>query len=326
MQFKPILLLLAAAPLLQSCWKPSGTWKNDQISSSYRSDFHDLDKQLLQALKADDNNQMQILESRELLNNGSVEKAVDVISNLYKKSDYELGDEYYVVNKHKTLDTILNNSKNINNYNLLYYNTSREMYIAFFMPKKNLDNQWMFVAVFSKLSYGWKLTMLDMGMYKVDGKTAPELCGMAQDEYKKHYLVNAANLIQLAYSIKRPVAIRAYSLEDTIEATYERIGEEASSKIKFPMVLNDVPTHPSIFNIFEGEFNDGYYPQVYYQSSIKLSDTVALRKENNEIMKSLPKLLPGIDKDTPWLLFTAFNKKPNPTESVPRYEMDNRLK
>ena len=149
---------------------------------------------------------------------------------------------------------------------------------------------------------------------------------MAKKEYDKHYLINSANLSQLAYSIARPTSIWVYTQEDTINDVYWRIAAEATAKIKFPIVLNDVATHPRVFKIFSGEFNDDYFPKIYYQTSINVSDTNAIRKENNEIMKTLPKLLPGIDKDTPRLLFTAFNKLPNPKESVPRYEMDNPLK
>ncbi len=326
MQFKLIATLFIATVFLQGCWKPAGSWKNDQISASKRSDFHDLDDQLLKYLKADDYISLKTIESREIIENGSGEKEVDEISNLFRKSDYKLADEYYVVNKYKDFDTVLNHSKSINNYNVLYRGGPREMYIAFFVPKTKTDNEWLIGAMFYKLNYGWKLSVLDFGMYKIDGKTAPELCETAGDEYNKHYLVNAANYIQLAHSIERPVAMYAYAMEDSINNAYWRIAAEATAKTKFPIVLNDVATHPHIFKIFEGEFNDGYYPKIYYQTSINVSDTNAIRKENNEIMQALPKVIPGIDKDSPWLLFTAFNKLPNVQESVPRYEMDNRLK
>lgn len=326
-KLKPAIILFAAVLTSQSCfWKESGTWKNENINSSDRADFHQLDGQLLKYLKDDDNEHMKYLEARELLDDGSVEKAVDEISNLFRKSDYKLYDEYYAVNKYKDADTISNHLKGINNYNVMYRGLTHEMYIAFFLPKTKLDNQWMIGAVFSKLNYGWKLVMLDFGMYTVDGKTAPELYEEATEEYNKHYLVNAGNFIQLAHSIKRPVAVWRYAADDSIDASYWRIAAELMAKTKFPAVLNDVPTHPRIFKIFEGEFNDGYYPQVYYQTSINVNDTSAVRKENNQILKALPKAFPGIDKDNQWLLFTAFNKLPNPKESVPRYEMDYRLK
>jgi len=328
MQFKHIVILFAAAMVLQSCWKESCVWKNELINPSDRADFHKLDDQLLEYLKNDDNDHLKLLEAKELIDDGSVVKSVDEISNLFRKSDYKLCDEYYVVNKYKDADTILNHLQGINNYNVRYGNVSHEMYIAFFLPKTNLANQWMIGAVFNKLSYGWKLALLDFGTYTINGKTAPELWELAEAEFRKHYLIAAGNTIQMAYSIKRPVAVWVYTHEDSIDMTYWRIAAAASAKIKFPIVLNAIPTHPSIFRVFAGQMdnNDGYYPKVYYQTSINVHDTAAVRKENNAIMKALPAVLPGIDQDTPLLLFTAFNKKPNAQENVPRYEMDNRVR
>lgn len=327
MQFKHIVTLFAMAMALQGCfWKEAGTWKNEQINPSDRADFHKLDDQLLGYLKNDDNDHLKFLEAKRLIDDGAVIKSVDLISNLFRKSDYKIADEYYVVNKYKDADTILNPSKGINSYNVRYSNVSHEMYIAFFLPKVNLDNKWMIGAVFNKLSYGWKLTMLDFGTYTINGKTAMELRELAEEEYHKHYLINAGNIIQMAYSIKRPVAIWVYNREDSVDVSYWHIAAAVTAKTKMPIVLNTIPTHPSIFRIFAGQMDDNYYTRIYYQTSIKVSDTTAVRKENNAIMKVLPTLLPGIDKDTPWLLFTAFNKKPNAAENVPRYEMDNRLK
>lgn len=328
MQFKFIVALFAAAMLLQGCWKDAGCWKNGQINSSDRADFHKLDDQLLGYLKNDDNDHLKFLEARELIDDGSVNKSIDEISNLFRKSDYQLSDEYYVVNQYKDADTIHNHLPGINNYNVRYGNVSHEMYIAFFLPKTNLANKWMIGAVFNKLNYGWKLTMLDFGTYTINGKTAPELRELAEKEFREHYLVAAGNTIRMAYSIKRPVAVWVYTQEDSINRSCWRIASAISAKIKLPIVLNAIPTHPSVFQVFDGQLDndDGYYPRIYYQTSINVKDTTAVRKENNAIMKVLPSVLPGIDKDTPWLLFTAFNKKPNVQENVPRYEMDNRVR
>jgi len=65
---------------------------------------------------------------------------------------------------------------------------------------------------------------------------------------------------------------------------------------------------------------------IYYQSSINLNDTAAIKKENAAIKRVIGKLIPGIDKDNDYLLYTAFNKLPNSKESVERYEIDDKLR
>jgi hypothetical protein len=325
MQFKHIISLLAIASVLQSCFKESGSWKNGEISASQRSDFHELDDRLLKGLKDADDQQLSFLESKQMIENPSMVREVDVISEQYKTSDFELLDEYYVVNKYKDADTISSNSNSVNRYNVIYTGTTHEMYIAFFAPKAG-RLKYMITAVFCKFNYGWKLNMLDYGVYTINGKTAPELYNMAMAEHDKKYLINSAMLMDLANSCIRPGAIRVYPREDSIASYYSRVTTEDTSKYKFPIVLNSVPAHPRIFKVFAGEFNGGYYPMIYYQSSINVNDTAAIRKENNAIMKAVPSVLPGIDKDNDWLLFIAFNKLPNVKENVDRYEMDNKLK
>lgn len=326
MQFKYFTALLLATIGFTGCfWKEPGTWKNDQINSSAREDFHKQDDQLLKYLKADDIDQIKTIESRELLESNAEVGVDDKASNLLKSSDYKLYDEYYVVNKYKDADTILNKGKSINTYNLTYNNTAREMYIAFFLPKNNLENKWIINAIFSKLSYGWKLTSLDFGLYTVNGKTAPELYELIKQEYKNNNLLNAGLHAQEMHTLANPVFIWKYTQDDSMYMASYRIGFAAKKLVDSQMVLKDVPTHPRIFKIIAGEFNDGYYPKFYYQTSINVSDTNAIRKENNEIMKVLPSLYPGVNKGNGWLLFSAFNKLPNVKVSVPRYEMENKV-
>jgi hypothetical protein len=323
MQFKQIITLLAIAAALQGCYKKSGYWKNSQIDPSIHNDFHQLDDQLLADLKKDDAEHLKAIESKDAIENLSI-RQFDIMSNHVQKSDYKILDEYYAVNRYKDIDTIINRSGGINSYSLSYEGFTHEMYFAFFVPKTG-NNQWMITAMFCKYSYGWKLNSLELGLYKINGKTGPELAAMAQDEYHKGFLVNSANLIQLAQSCIDPSKLWRYDLEDTIRDGYSIIGRDVEKKFRSAIVLSNVPTHPRIVKIFSGEFQDGYYPMIYYQTTINVNDTTAIRKENNAIMNELPKVIPGVDKDTPWLLFTAFNKLPNPQENVPRYEMDNRV-
>jgi len=326
MQFKHIIVLLVIASILPGCfWKEAGSWKNGRINLSQRAEFHDLDDKLLQGLKNADNDQLGFVESRTLIEDPSVTREVNQISELFQKSDFKLMDEYYVVNRYKETDTIETNTTGLNNYRLIYNGRAQEMYIAFFVQKAG-NLKYMITAVFCKFSYGWKVYTLNYDIYAINGKTAPELYQAAQSAYDKQYFVNALNFSELAHSCVRPGPIWAYAAEDSINAFYYRLHDESKNKLKYPIVLNTISTHPKIFKVFAGNFNDGYYPMVYYQSSINISDTAAIRKENNAMMKVLPAILPGIDKDNKWLLFTAFNKLPNMNESVDRYEMDNRLK
>jgi hypothetical protein len=71
---------------------------------------------------------------------------------------------------------------------------------------------------------------------------------------------------------------------------------------------------------------EGVFPMVYYKSTIKLQDTAALRKENENIKKVIGKAIPGIDQDKKYVFYDAHNEWPRFDRSVDRYDMPDKLK
>jgi hypothetical protein len=64
---------------------------------------------------------------------------------------------------------------------------------------------------------------------------------------------------------------------------------------------------------------------IHYLTTIPLKDTVALKKENAQIRKIIGKIMPGIDKDKKYVLYSAFKEKPVSTREVDRFEMTDKL-
>ena len=323
MRVTSLFSFLALITILQSCSSDPGYWKNEQISSGKRADFHSLNEQALKALKANDPAQLGFLEAKELIDDSYNISKIDHISNSLNAADYSVVNEYYAVNKYKDYDTI--NVTSPDHYKIVYPGTAREMYIAFFLPKTG-DNKTLITLTYAKLSYGWKVISLDEGPYTINGKTAPRLFKLAQAEYNKGYLVNAVNNMQLANTSVKPAGIWEYPDESDMNIFYARISFEANKKYKFPVVIQQVPTHPRIFRIFNSEASSGgYAPAIYYLSSIKLADTAGLRRENELIKKVISQIIPGIDKDNKCLIYIAFNEMPKVKKSVDRFEMDDKL-
>jgi len=324
MRFTKLFSLLTSIVILQSCTSKPGYWKNDQISSGKRSDFHSLNDQALKYLKANDANQLSFLESGELAQESDNLKNIETISNDLNAADYTLFDEYYAVNKYKDYDTIRSAAQGIKNYTLVYPSEAQEMYIAIFLPKTGKDKN-MITLMYAKYNYGWKISSLDEGPYTLNGKTAPELFEDGKSQYDKKYLVDAVNTMALANSCLRPASIWQYPNENDMTNLYGRATYEANKQYKFPFVIQQVPTHPRIIRIFNQSTSGGYYPGIYYLSSIKLKDTAALKKENENIRKVIAGLIPGIDKDNKRLIYTVFNEMPNAMKNVGRFEIDQDL-
>jgi hypothetical protein len=320
-QLCAVFLLVIA---LQSCSENPGSWKNEQIKAGKRDDFHELNNQALKALKAGDVKALAPIISKELDENTYTNRQAELIGNRLTDNEYVLRDEYYVVNEYRDFDTIKTTGSGINSHAFYYPGTAREMYWAFFEPRSSA-NKYLITLMYAKLDYGWKLTMLDLAPYTINGKTAPELFKLAKDNYDKKQTIEAINNITLAMTCLKPSEIWRYTCENDAHDFYPKILEKANTEYKFPYVLNDVPTKPRIIKIYTKSTNEGTYPMVYYLSKIKVSDTVAIKNENIQIRKALSKVMPGFDQDKKYVLYSAFNDKSKTSKYADHFDMVDKL-
>jgi hypothetical protein len=316
-----LFTLLSVFSVLTSCtsYEP-GIYKNEKISSSKREDFHLLNNQMLEGLKANSPRLVEGVMSREMIEDNSRLRLIELCSNRLKEDSYTLLDEYYIVHKERGKKVI-----KAPNYTLSYDADTREMYMAFFIPK-SIPNKYMISAVYCKYDYGWKLSHLELNPYALNGKTAPELFEKAKQAYAQKYLLNALNNLELAKVCANPYEGWKYPDEEGMNNFYSKVIEEINLKYLYPLTLKQVPTHPRIFSISTQTTSDGVFPLVYYISSIKLKDTAALRKENENIKKVIGKVILGIDKDKKYVFYDAFNEWPRNDRSVDRYDMTEKLK
>lgn len=313
---------------LQSC-EPTqpGSWKNDQISGSDREKFHKLNDELFARLKVNDEKNLESIMSKEFIENAYKNRIIELVSNRVKAADYTLLDEYYTVNRYIDGDTIKAASTSLNSYSVIYQGITHQMYLAFFVPKnKTMANRDMITAVYSKYDYGWKLNDVDVFPYTINGKTAPELYLQAKESYQKGYLMDAFNIASSSIACSRPSSLWKYSNEAEFSYFYNTVMKEAMNHYTFPIIIDQVPTRPRIFRIFNQTTPEGDFPMIYYTSSINLKDANAIKQENDNIKKVIGKTLPGIDQNKKYVLYSAFNEYPNGKRSVDHVDMESKLK
>eukprot|EP01037_Dinobryon_pediforme_P003733 gene3733-3779_t len=305
--------------MFQSCVVTPGTWKNEQISSGKRDDFHQLNDKALRLLKADDTKGLKSMLSKEM-NAGNNDRQIELIGNRLTDNDYDLLDEYYVVHKYKDTDTVNIKDGNINRYKLLYPFAAREMYMAYFIPKKPA-NKYMISLVYAKFDYGWKIVELGLSPYTINGKTAPELFALAKDQYTKNQLQAALNNVALAVACFEPGTYWQYP--DKVDAgnLYARLNKEVNVKYSYPLVLRQLATGPMILRVYTKNQDDGTYPMVYYMTHFNLKDTAEVKKENLQIRNVINKLMPGLETNNKYILYSAFNKQPSGYTSVEHYDI-----
>jgi hypothetical protein len=81
------------AVLFQSCITKPGTWKNEQISSGKRDDFHKLNEQLINALRAKNDDALSNLESQDMLQDHRSLRDLEILGNSVRATDFAILDE-----------------------------------------------------------------------------------------------------------------------------------------------------------------------------------------------------------------------------------------
>ena len=325
-KFQPakILVFLLVGLLLQSCTNKPGSWKNDAIKAGKREDFHELNDEVFKGLKANDPKQLNFLMSKELLENSYTNRSIELISNRLNDDNYRLLDEYYVINKFRDYDTIKATGSGNKRYGLNYPGITKEMYIGFFVPAAS-ENKYMITIAYGKYDYGWKISKLDLAPYTINGKTAPELFNLAKSEYEKNYLIDAVNEMSLASTYLKPSEYWQYPQEEEINEFYGKVLNEANEKYKFPFTLTQIATKPRIIRVYNETVPEGSYPMIYYLSAINLKDTVAIKKENENIRKVIGTVMPGIDKNKKYVFYAAFNTGPGGGKTVEHFDITDTL-
>ncbi|MGI4022521.1 MAG: hypothetical protein ACRYFA_13530 [Janthinobacterium lividum] len=327
--FKPhflkLLSFLLLVSVLSACEQPEqpGAYKNEAIKASKREEFHKLNDQLLNLLKDNKVDDAENLMSKELLEDNTVKRTMELITNRTKQGSYRVLDEYYLVAKTDEPGSLVINTDatGADAYTLKYNQSStKENYVAFLVVPKDAANKWLITAIYGKYNYGWKLNKFDIAQYAINGKNAPELYKLAKAKYAKGFWVDAANDMTLAVRCFHPSGQWQYNHENEMNQFYYKTLQQASAKTNFPITISQVPTKPKIFRILTQDIPEGTFPMLYYVSSINIKDTVALKKENAAIKKVIGKVIPGVDQDKKYVLYAAFNSIPNKKNNAPEYD------
>ncbi len=306
------LFLIILLPSCNTSQKP-GIYKGEKIASGTRDKLHKLNDELLSALKTNNPEDLELLMSQGMIDDRHKRLVTtEEISIRMKTGDYSLMSEYYIVNPPKATSassTIKERDMGINNFDLTFAKATDadEMYVALFTAKKAMQ-KWLITAIYNKYNYGWKVDKLEVQPYAENGLTAPELMEKAKEQLKKGYWLDGSNTASYAVNCLRPYSSWKYVKEQEIYHFNFDALEVVKSHYKLPIIINSIPTHPRIWRIRIERTPDGSFPNVNILSTINLLDTVALRKENDAIGKSIGSVMTGIDKDKKYIYYTTYNE------------------
>ncbi|RKR83287.1 hypothetical protein BDD43_3491 [Mucilaginibacter gracilis] len=318
-----LLLVCVVCALLPGCYfnfnfNKVGTWRNKTIDEDVRNEIDVLDKKLFKGIMTQDVKAVKKLMAEGLIKKKgkTVDSVVTEFGALFKAKDYRLLDEFYCKSATENTNHVLQSDKeNNNDYKIEFLALNKETYVSV-MVSTNLPVNCLILAIYGKYETGWKLNILRIGEYSVMDQTAPEYYDLAVNQFTKGNIVDAVDMIVMAARLAYPAGdYLIYKNDYEMKDTYSVILKDAGAKYKLPYIINEVKTKPAIFAIgplfISDPANRGIFPLVRYQSSIPISDTIALKAENQNVQKAIGGIFKGIDKNKYGIIYDAYNSIPD---------------
>jgi hypothetical protein len=330
-----VLLLISLVFLFQSCKNSdSGAWVNNNIDNDIRTQIGELNKKLFKGIMSNDTSAVLSLLSPQLLK--SAKKEIDTLvgrsSMSYNAKEYTVLDEYYTKSIYKNrLDTLSSTRGNIYDYVLNFHATNKEAY-ASLLISKDIPVNCILLVLYGKYGNTWKINSLQIGQYSINNKTAPDYYKDAMAQYNSGNLVDAVNLMGITAQLAYPIgSYFQYKLEDSMKTACNKVLIDADLKYQLPFFVDQISTRPQLFSIgpkIVEEANHGsIYPLIKYKSTIKLTDTVALKAENTALQKVIGSVFKGIDQNKNYIFYQAYDQIPdNKTPNIKYYGFVQKIK
>lgn len=320
--------------LFSSCnFGAAGSWANDNIDKEIKADISELNKKLFEKLVAKDMDGAKQLMASDLLKTAGkgIDTAIMAIRSRVNTTSFTIIDEYYTKNTATNINnTLLSTHGNDNDYIINYLALNKEMYVSLLIPAET-DINFLILIVYGKYDTGWKINIIKAGEYSYFGKTAPDLYNQALKLQKQNNTIDAALAMVNASQIARPAAdYLSYKKDKEMKTFFDDIIKQANTQYHFPITVDEIKTKPQIFSVTPQYISDkdkaGIYPMVAYVSDIKLTDTVALKTENDAMQKVIGKLFNGIENNNTYLVYKATNQIPDGKTLVNHYGFIQKLK
>jgi Uncharacterized protein conserved in bacteria with a cystatin-like fold len=333
---KNIIYLLAIILLttaFQSCTGDKGIKENDQISNSTRAAIAALNKKLFDGITSGNVAAVKALLSPDLIEKSGTEldTVINRCSKRYPAKDFEILDEYLSKDlKKKNADTIKSQHGNDNDYVIGFHAVNNEMYTSVLLTK-GLTVNGMILAVYGKYGNDWKVNILQMGDYSIVGKNAVDYYKQALDLYNKGSLVDATDMMIITSQLVSPGGTYfSFNKESDMKIFFSKVIDEANTTYRLPIVINQLKTNPQIFSmspqVVEEAGHQGVFPVIRYKSSIKLTDTVALKAENQALQQNIGNIFKGMDQNNQYILYQAYNQIPDGKTAPKHYGFIQKLR
>jgi len=294
---------------------------NKGIDTSIKNQIHFLNDAVLKSAITNDENALKLLMSDKLLeiSNGQLSEMLKQLSFIFKDNSARIYDEYYLKNSNtKTSQTVVSGTSGGDVYKLTYKGICSENYISLLIPKDNIEGV-ILVIIYGKYDDEWKINMMNLGRLKFDNKNSIQHLYDAETHLYNGHLIDASNSILIAGECLKPFPFWEYEQESRFDELHKEVQQQLQETYNMPIIVDRVKSSPQIYSISPQKLPKGFFPVVKYLSKIDLSDTIALKEENNQLHSVIGDVFAGIKTNNKLIVYKVVNEIPKEGEMVSNY-------
>lgn len=313
--FSGIILIIFSSCTFYS----SGTWKNDNIEQNLKNKMEGLDANILEFLYQKDMENLKKMYSEVLLDYEEEHKFTQTIadfSSVIKSEERQIIDQFHTVNDKENVTTIQPGD----HYKFGYKALNKETYASIFKIEGKYNSSYLVGVIYGKYDDDWKINVLRIGEYSLDGKNAETLYKISQRQYKKGHFVDAVNNMYLANQLMKPIKdYWTYNNHDEMESYFNNINKEIEDNFTFPIEVESIPSKPVILGVSPQLYEQGIIPIISYKSEINLNDSIRLRNEYLKLHDGIEDVFKGLKRENKHLIYKAFEEIPDGVKQVRSY-------
>jgi hypothetical protein len=315
------ILLFSFLLALQSCSiKTSGNWSNEDIDEDIKNIIHEKNDKLMKAMASNNTEGIRKLGSAEFLkaSGKNLDSIFKVIHKVITKPKYKVLDEYY--NNHAEAPNTDTLTSEAHHYTLVTDNTHEESYVSLLLSTNESGEEYMITAVYGLDGKEWKIDYIYFNIYSYHGKDYKAFYEMAKAAENKGFRIDALNYSSIAVNCLEPSGPKlTFDESDEIRSYNKLMLDFLLRQYKFPLPLKSISSAPEILGVSSQYDPEGFYPVVIYGSRISLGDSIALKKEYEQVRLLTPEIYKDLDFNKKKVYYKVYNALPDPEHITPFY-------
>jgi hypothetical protein len=314
------LIIISGLLLLMSC-SVGGQWSDENIDPKVKAEINEFNKHIIDGLSTKDPEKIKSVASDKLLEQAKdLETMVTSGNWTIDPTKFRIKNQFYLKKSADGTDSrVFTGLTGDHDYTIHFKAINKEMFISVGYLEDDLQSLAL-TMVYGKYDDNWKLNILQIGLLDIENKDAIDWYRLAQENFNKGNLVDAALDFTLVSQCLKPAnQLWQYGLESEINDFGQKVNQEVNKTYNFPITVETIKSKPQIFQVFPQGMSEGFHPSVYYVTALNLNDTTALSKECTEIHKNIGQVFKGLDRDKKYIFYRAFERLPTNNENVNNY-------